>query len=347
MLCFQALYSSVLTNTYDWYFLSTNNSAELLGVELEHLYEDSYHLDEPSNEAHHSEPWSFLYVDTEDVLDQPVRHTNEGVGASTAVEPMIHSAAASETGHINDAIFQSTQAAFGYPSNPTTTTIDGTTVAEPIVDPSETDAQAVSSQMARCLSTLQTYFGGVHNVHVTRYESSSHTATTVSADPATPLTANNKYNATVTNFNSNPDPPLNVIKNHHDVVLHTMTCSDVQELDTLLPKLWAFMKPNNSLHVMVLSRRVDSSVDGITRECFDAVTSATTNTNTNTAGSVNTSATTSTAMIPLPSHSTMMKCCPLDDVIGAKCVYFRYDTQQPIYTYLIERTHNLCSFLSI
>ena len=295
-------------------------------MELEYLY-DRYNSEPPFLKAHRPpDPWSFLYVDTDDGLVQSVEHTDEGVSA--AVDLTAHKAAA-EIGNVSH-----------------TATDKGAASASTAASAEE--VHAVSSQMARCVSTLQTYFGGVNNVHVTRYESSSHvtSSSSTNTDSATTLSKKNEINAPNTNPHPNPNPrrTLDVNEAHHDVVLHALSCSDMQQLDTLLPRLWASMKPNNSLLVMVLSSRVDSSVSGnrgviskspshttattATTGCFDAVinaaTSTSTSTNTATATATITSATISTELIPLPAQSTL-KCCPLDGAIGAKCVYFRYD----------------------
>ena len=315
-------------------------------MELEHLYEDRYHHEEqpslnsqsePTLQVHRPESWSFLYVDTEDGLDQPVVHTDEGMRTSATVERIFHNTA---TAIYNTAADVDNHAT----THHTATTTDKATVVQSTIIPSE--AKIGPSQITRCLSTLQIYFGGIKNVHVTKYKPSSQIITTITntitTDPVIPPSETQGNNSSNINTKShshsdpNSDPSLAVNTTHHmyDVVLHRVTCSDIQELNTLLPRLWTLMKPNNSLHVMVLSRSVDSHVNdhrGVNKEalshtistngtstCFDAVVGNTISTNTSTP-------TISTEMISLPPYSTM-KCCPLNGVIGAKCVYFRYGT---------------------
>ena len=98
------------------------------------------------------------------------------------------------------------------------------------------------------------------------------------------------YNHHHNTFTSSPQTEERA---QYDLILHTMTCSDLRDVQPLMDDLWSLRTSStHSLHAMILNPAT-LHCDGLSLH---------------------------SSVIMIPEHS-MLKCCP-SETVGAKCVYF-------------------------
>ena len=95
---------------------------------------------------------------------------------------------------------------------------------------------------------------------------------------------------------------------YYDLILHTLTCSDLPGLQALMNDLWSLWTSNHSLHAMILRPGAE--------HCDEFPLS--------------------NASMMIPKHS-ILKCCPKARV-GAKCLYFNSTVEITAESMFMEET---------